>query len=322
MKKLAKKIFSIILVVTLLLSSSYSANAASIASKENDTTIMNYIEEIEDGKMYIEHCTNKNIVILTNEKEHLIDISIKYSEEPNKVYAWSITTDSLESSASQNVSFWNDVIEYAENHIDIADIVYFENVTYKEPIEINPHSRLSAVADMYEDLANLIGDDEYTDALRYTKYTGSDVYRIKESLTFRYSLTGYQKWSKSISIASLITSILGESVTDARVKTLCTVFNIAVAAAGALVPAGKINKYICKADYSRYVTVNGSKYVYNITDKFIEYTGYENATGAGRASLDTQTKDTYYSHSSSYFSSYIDQYEDAYEMYKKIGQQP
>ena len=43
---------------------------------------------------------------------------------------------------------------------------------------------------MYEDLANLIGDDEYTDALRYTKYTGSDVYRIKESLTFRYSLTG------------------------------------------------------------------------------------------------------------------------------------
>ena len=80
--------------------------------------------------------------------------------------------------------------------------------------------------------------------------------------------------------------------------------------------------WFCRAMNYRYVTINGSKYAYNITDKFIDYQGYENPdlNNRERAYIDAVSKTISYSHNASYFESYEDQIEDAFQMFKKIGQ--
>lgn len=168
-------------------------------------------------------------------------------------------------------------------------------------------------------MSEYVGASQYKKKLKYTRTEDGNTYKIYETLTFRYSDTGYKSWSKKISVSSFIVSVIGAAVTSARVKIICDVFGLA-SNASSLIPTGKVNKYICRAYYSRFTTINGSSYAYTMTDKTIEYKGYEDADGVGRARLDKATKDTYYSDSSSYFSSYVDQYKDARAMFKKIGQ--
>ena len=301
-----------------------------------DDVVLTYEEDVADGKLYVQQDRNRIIAIINNEKTKLVDISIKYVNDENKVYHWVV-----ENGLVDNLNY-KDIIAYANDNFSSAEIIDFYDVTYDEPIEVNSNARLSAVADLYEDLEKYVGSSRYKKKLMYTRKDDGNKYQIYETLTFRCVATGYKSWSKKISVSSFIVSVIGAVATDARVKMICEVFGLVsnassliprkrilpniwtgfglVSNASSLIPAGKVNKYICRAYYSRFTTINGSSYAYTMTDKTVEYKGYEDADGAGRARLDKATKDTYYSDSSSYFSSYVDQYKDARAMFKKIGQ--
>ena len=307
-----KKIISMLLIILLTVISVVPAHAKNVRSGEDDV-VLTYEEDVADGKLYVQQDRNRIIAIINNEKTKLVDISIKYVNDENKVYHWVV-----ENGLVDNLNY-KDIIAYANDNFSSAEIIDFYDVTYDEPIEVNSNARLSAVADLYEDLEKYVGSSRYKKKLMYTRKDDGNKYQIYETLTFRCVATGYKSWSKKISVSSFIVSVIGAVATDARVKMICEVFGL-VSNASSLIPAGKVNKYICRAYYSRFTTINGSSYAYTMTDKTVEYKGYEDADGAGRARLDKATKDTYYSDSSSYFSSYVDQYKDARAMFKKIGQ--
>lgn len=81
-------------------------------------------------------------------------------------------------------------------------------------------------------------------------------------------------------------------------------------------------QYLCRDHYFRYATVNGSEYVYNITDRFRDYYGYDSITQRGWPNIDRESKTVWFSHSQPYYRSYSSQAADAYEMFLEIGQMP
>ena len=141
-------------------------------------------------------------------------------------------------------------------------------------------------------------------------------------MDFRIYTDGFKRWYTAISVASFIVSVLGLPQTTTLVKAICGAFGVALSAAS-VIPAGRVDKYICRAVTERYVTINGSNFQYNWTDRYIEYRGYENADNNSyeRAYLDTGSRVETYVPSEAYFFSYADQVEDAYSKFLDVGQQ-
>ncbi len=314
-----KKIISLALAVIMLMMMSSTAFAAN-ESRNSQT----YIGEISNGNIFSKKTANMLVTILTDNTRRLIDISIKYLNQPNIVYQWRIHDYPVARFKPASNSFWNGIIEYAERNISSATPVTFTDVTYEKPIDVTDR-RSSAGADLLQDLRSFIGQDEYFDVLKTSTplYRNGVAFRVYESMQFRILLDGYKAWSTTITVASLITTVLGSVITGKLVVAICNAFGIA-AGLSSLLPPGKINKYICRAMVYRYVTANGSKYVYNITDKFIDYKGYENAdnNSTERAYADSSSQTINYIQGQSYFGSYTAQVDDAYQMYLNVGQQP
>lgn len=314
-----KKIISLALAVIMLITMSSTAFAAN-ESRNSQT----YIGEISNGNIFSKKTSNMLVTIITDNTRRMIDISIKYLNQPNIVYQWRIHDYPVARFEPASNSFWNGIIEYAERNISSATPVTFTDVTYEKPIDVTA-MRSSAGADLLQDLRSFIGQDEYFDVLKTSTplYRNGVAFRVYESMQFRILLDGYKAWSTTITVASLITTVLGSVITGKLVVAICNAFGIA-AGLSSLLPPGKINKYICRAMVYRYVTANGSKYVYNITDKFIDYKGYENAdnNSTERAYADSSSQTINYIQGQSYFGSYTAQVDDAYQMYLNVGQQP
>lgn len=314
-----KKIISLALAVIMLITMSSTAFAAN-ESRDNQT----YIGEISNGNIFSKKTSNMLVTIITDNTRRMIDISIKYLNQPNIVYQWRIHDYPVARFKPASNSFWNGIIEYAERNISSATPVTFTDVTYEKPIDVTA-MRSSAGADLLQDLRSFIGQDEYFDVLKTSTplYRNGVAFRVYESMQFRILLDGYKAWSTTITVASLITTVLGSVITGKLVVAICNAFGIAAGLSSLLLP-GKINKYICRAMVYRYVTANGSKYVYNITDKFIDYKGYENAdnNSTERAYADSSSQTINYIQGQSYFGSYTAQVDDAYQMYLNVGQQP
>lgn len=314
-----KKIISLALAVIMLITMSSTAFAAN-ESRNSQT----YIGEISNGNIFSKKTSNMLVAILTDNTRRLIDISIKYLNQPNIVYQWRIQDYPVARFKPASNSFWNGIIEYAERNISSATPVTFTDVTYEKPIDVTA-MRSSAGADLLQDLRSFIGQDEYFDVLKTSTplYRNGVAFRVYESMQFRILLDGYKAWSTTITVASLITGILGLALTNPTITAICSAFGVAATAASLILP-GRVNKYICRAMVYRYVNANGSKYVYNITDKFIDYKGYENAdnNSTERAYADSSSQTINYIQGQSYFGSYTAQVDDAYQMYLNVGQQP
>ena len=313
-----KKFISILLTLCMLVSVTSTAFAADV-SKETATPSTS-VSTIDGGHLYTSKKSDANIAILTNDDAHLIDISISYLSSPNTVYQWTFV-DYPESTFTISDSFWNGVVAYAESRMADANAVTFTEVSYDEPIEL-AQTRSSAGADLLEDLESFMDTSEYFGKQVYSTTYKGQVFRVLESMDFRILTDGSKSWATAISVSSLIVGVLGLAATTSLVEAICGAFGVTLSLAS-LIPAGKINKYICRAMNYRYVTINGSEYAYSRADKFIDYNGYENAdnNSTERAYADSGSRSVSYVPSASYFSSYTDQIEDAYDMFLRIGQQ-
>lgn len=312
-----KKIISLALCLILVFSFTLSAFANTTeydSISQNSATV-----EIVGGKLHSSTMNGRNVAILTNDAKHLIDISISYCAKPNTVYQWTITD--YPTAFDNTDAFWKDIICYAEDQMHSAKIVQFTETTYNEPIEV-PQTFSSAGADLLRELSSLIGTGEYFGALKYTTNYQGEVFRVYESMEFKILFAGSNSWSTPITVSSLVVGVLGLVTTSSVVAAICGAFGIAASASSLLPSNGTINKYVCRAMNYRYVTVNGSEYAYNLTDKLIDYQGYENAdlSNAERAYIDSGSRSVSYTHSSSYFDSYTLQIQDAYTMFERIGQ--
>lgn len=317
-----KRIISIFLslcMISMLSLQCFASNDLSTPSQQTD--IEPYIGQINGGNIYVSKTTDKVVTIMTNNSLHLIDISIMYPENETVVYEWSITDYPVATFSPANEYFWMGIVEYAELHMSSAKTVTFINNTYDTPIEL-PQTRSSAGADLLEALEDYEGSEYHGDLLYTTTYQGK-TFRVYESMDHGIFIAGTKAWNTPITVASLITGIIGTATTSTLVAAICGAFGIATSA-GALLDPGKLNQYTCEANTYRYVTINGSSYVYNTTDKFVTYNGYEDAdnNSTNRAYIDSGSRSVNYPDGSTYFVSFTSQVQDAYDMFLNVGQRP
>lgn len=311
-----KKFISIILSTAIL----FSISATAFASEAKTAPTNSAVVDISGGSLYTSEENDKKVAILTNNENHLLDVSICYLSMPNTVYQWTITDYPIPTFTPSNSQFWYDIISYVENQMSTANIVHFTEVTYEKPIELS-QTRSSAGADLLSQLEELIGVSEYSDDVIHSITYQGQRYRILESMDFRILTDGSKSWTTTIQVSSLIASVLGLVASSTLITAICGAFGVA-ASAYSMLPAGTINKYLCVADVCRHVSINGSAYPYNMTDKYFEYKGYENANNNSheRAYIDDGSLNEYYTDDEDYFNSNNSQVMDAYVVFSRIGQ--
>lgn len=253
------------------------------------------VDEIDNGHIFVLNSGVKKVVILTKDDDQLITISIKYSNKPNTVYEWIFTDYPVTNFSPNNNMFWNDIIIYAEDRMSDAKVIKFKSHRASSNSIGGSSGR-----DLRSNLKELIKTDEYDGILKHTSIIDGNVFQIYESMDFRLSIKGNQVLNNIKHLTTAIFSIFNETYQQKK----------------------HMIRYNCLASNYRYIRVNGSGYVYNITDKFIHYTGYEDKdlNSCERAYIDKNSGEIEYSHSEAYFNSYSSQIKDAYNMFKKVGQ--
>lgn len=270
----------LILVLCLLLSITSPAYAANTEIDLNDLP-NTYHSAIEGGDMFVQEADGKLVTILTNEAEQLVTISIKYDPASNTVYQWILESYPVNPFAPESLSFWTDIINYAEDRMDEAAIVEFEVES-----AMQNNARSSAGADLYNDLVSIVGTP-YSDTLTEVRSIEGHTYRLYEALEFDIKNVTVNRWLTAITVASFITGIVGLTATSSTIITVCGIFGLATTTASTLIPAGSTNEYTCKAIYTRYITVDGSVKWYAGAYKTKSFKGYEDASdnSTGRAKI-------------------------------------
>lgn len=276
------------------------------------TNGMTKIEDIGSGKMFIQETDEKLAAIGADNATHTITISIKYAANPSAVYQWVFNDYPEVEFDMSNISFWEEVINYAESKTEQATVVHFvtEEIPEDEPMVLS-----SAGADLREDLEGFLGT-EYSNKHVSTKVMDGKIFQLYENLSFNIYSSGVRhSWNTGITISSLVAGVLGLTATTATMSTICGVLGIAFTVASMTLSSGKINQYTCAANYNRYVKMQSGTTYYALSDKIVSYTGYEDASlnSSGRASIVSATRSERYSHSQSHFNNGI--FDEAYNNY-------
>ena len=87
-----KRFISVFLAVSMVLSMASTAFAADSNVTDPNSLPNTYTEKLEDGDIFIQQSDWQTVVILTSDKDHIINIAIKYFDTPDMVYQWVLTT--------------------------------------------------------------------------------------------------------------------------------------------------------------------------------------------------------------------------------------
>ena len=311
-----KKSITALLVVSILISMSPTVFA--VSNYENPTSNYQdfYVEDFGGRNIFFQRTNSKNIVIITNETEHIVLISIKYSGQSDVIYQWVINDYPVKEFSPDDFDFWNDVILYAEENIDKATLVEF---TTEEINENDSMPFSSAGADLAEDLENIVGQP-YSDKYLYSKRMDGHDYKLHQSMEFYITKDGKRSWNPGTTIASILLDIIGVTATSINISILCTILGIGISELDTIIPAGSFNYYSCLVMYTRYVTVDNDDRQYSYAYRFMHFDGEEEASlnSRGRACIFPETKMIYYSGNQTEEYFYGGLFDEAYKVYNKL----
>lgn len=165
MKKRFLSAFVVLALICSMIPPAYAANNVAGAEK----VISSYTQEIEGGDMFALLTDAKSVAILTNDNENLIRIAIVYLHQPDVTYEWIVTEYSELPFKSNEGWDWEEIVDYAEEHLNNATLVQIDETIYDDPVEISGKARSSAVADLKEELASILSDEYYNMTI-YKKY--------------------------------------------------------------------------------------------------------------------------------------------------------
>lgn len=277
-----------------------------------------YVEKIEGGSVLSQRTDDKLISITAQDAEHIINVSIRYVDIPNSIFQWTFYDYPVSTFNPDSSRFWSEIIDYAETRKEKAHIITFTCDT----TETFPDTRSSANADLKEDLKSLHGI-EYP----YPNNPGvflsrrnlyGHTFEIRETKTFSITKQETFSWKDGLTIASVLTNVLGIAFTSGTGTIICSVLGLTYTGMGMILPAAKVQRYACKVQYYRYVTIDNDGREYTGAFRNVSYSGYEDisSNSSERAYLVKETKYENYPQSEEYYNDYDAMYEEAYEYYK------
>ena len=233
--------------------------------------------------------------------------------QPDVTYEWIVTEYSELPFKSNEGWDWEEIVDYAEEHLNNATLVQIDETIYDDPVEISGKARSSAVADLKEELASILSDEYYNMTIYKKIYDGNNVV-LKQSMMFQIYENGYFTWREAINVGALIAKT-GATLTQGNVKAICSAFGIGLSALSMLPANGAMNRYYCTATEYRCVHVNDSTDIYNITHRYINYDAYEDASfnNDERAYIDQESRYVLCPDGDDYYLAYETQVEDGYD---------
>lgn len=310
MRFFMKKCIILLLVAALIICSSSIAFA--------DTTSTEYDLEpviIDGATIFVRVVGNDTYVCVIDESDSTVHLSQKNSGAPNTVQQFIIDASNIAGEINLNT-----ILFYVNENKIIPETVYFTDSDELDDSNL-ANARSATGFAFNEQMTDLVGEP-FTNRLKTTRYEHGLTFRVYETMQFRILANGSKSWSGTITVASLITAILGEITTSGLVNAICFAYGVSSSIYTLLSP-GSIDKYTCRAQYFHYVTINNYDYAYNITFKYIDYKGYDDGdpNSPQPAQIDTDSRDLYYGNDETYYYSYSSQITDAYNMYLRIGAQ-
>jgi len=229
------------------------------------------------------------------------------------------------------------VLERGSNNIDYEDIGFWNNVEKKclrkidnaKVIDFNDFVDVVTLRSTSQDLRDFVQmkhgyPDGYKDSLNFTTSIsayGGNTMRIYETMQVTYTSPQSFTIKNVISIANFLTGAVSIALRLPVVTALAVAMKL-VAATSTLIPANRsVVYYKILINWCRCTTINGSKYIYEITEKWSQYDGFEDLSQTVGIQI-SDTPDTWFTHSSTYFTSYLSQCDTAYNMFLQIGQKP
>lgn len=296
-KRLTYRVTSFLMSVIMLLGMfvvpvQAFATGSVITLKESDKVI-----ETDDIYLYAEDYQKYIIAATIHKETGRIFVSLKYHDDDDISYEWEMHVDDFDIiKLDENNDIWSLIVDKALNNFEnateifIPDLITVKEMDETEHDENENSASSSANADMLNDLLPIHGKEYSWKTLYTDKVTiPNKILRIKEDMEYRFSkyttLT-----TRAMSVATFTISVLGlKSNWIGAVSFLLGI-------AGDMIEAGKkIQEHVCRVMYFRYSNVDSSSYAYTMVTKTIEYRGFENISGYGRAFVATDTDSTYYS---------------------------
>lgn len=308
MKKL--KFISVFLVVAVLLQILSPVALASQNFDMNDVCRVDNIWAygVEDSEMIY------NLLVDTDKNSG--QFAVKYKESPDTVYE--LVFDLGATDDVELASFWIATIERCFDNESAWSSTNISNAV--QIVESNPSGISLYAADAYVTyftnyLIGQYGAESYDYELRSTTEYGVTMTQYQAKL-HRAGRDRTYLITAALTVAGFITGVLGAVIGDGIVAAISFILG----SASLFTIGEKVYEYSLFTNWSRYITINGGSYPYNMTDKFIMYTGYV-YTATGNYAVDEASEQTLYSDSYAYYLRYTLQFEDAYAEYQRIGWQ-
>lgn len=308
MKRL-KLVSALLIIATLLQILSPAALAAQDFNMNNVCSVDGiWAYGFEDSEMIYN--------LLIDADKNSGQFAVKYKDTPDMLYEYIF--DVTETSNIESTSFWIATIDMCFNNQDTWRSTYIP--TAVQVVDDSLSGTSTYASDVYitrftNELISLYGS-EYYDSVLSNMTQGSVSMTLYQALLHRVSKDKTYLITVALTAAGFITSMLGRVIEGGILATI----SLILGTASMFAIGQKVYEYSLLTNWSRYVTINGGSYPYNMTDKFVMYTGYV-YTASGNYAIDEASEQTIYSDSSTYYSRYALQFEDAYAEYQRIGWQ-
>lgn len=175
---------------------------------------------------------------LTNDPDHIIDISIKYESDPTLVYNWTIYDYPVTTFSPDDSTFWIGIIECVEGDIDNATIFEF---SFDETDENCMTIAEGPAGQLFTEELELIVGPEYSNRFTYQmKVIEGHNYKLYENMDFRFSKNTVITWRTPVKLSALLTELLSLLPLPKTGQIICTVFGVIFTALEQIIPAASV----------------------------------------------------------------------------------
>ena len=310
---IAKKTIAIILSVAMML---FVLPSAAYSADLKNFKLTQYIAKDNSARAISLSFEEKIASIVIDSVNGLVEVVIRYTNDPNNLYRWVFTNDFVFYNNDYSASGYIDLIDYAETNSMLASVISL-GISGSDDTASQSQLREGDPYILKQDLIALLGDS-YNGVLRYTDSRGGINFHVYETLGLYVSQLPTVTWGSALTLGSIILTLLGYPIGSEILNKLGLILGVAATITSTF-SAGGLKKYNCMAIDTRYVNADGSSHLFTYTDKQIAYMGYSNSNDESRPYIVNSTQEIVYSDGVVYFYSYPSQIDAAYSVYLEIG---
>lgn len=303
-----KKFVSLLLVIVMLFSMSFTAVAIEI-SQTKPVLLEEYESEVGTYYRYALSYHNAiwhSIIFIPDNNQKISFTATSLNKDDDELYE-----SMIEFSETKNpVDYLKDGFASLEcaSITNMSDFVLSDNNQASD----DAMPRDAVQRDFMTAMRNIYGNEYERILYRDSTYKGVDEVIVHEDLVYSCNKKGslvFDAGTPLSAISLAVTKLTNLSITLSAIS-------LALSVAGDVIDAyATIDTYILKADFGRWTTIDDGSYVYTMTNKVYTHVGINERNNENDVQLEESNPELIYMPSATYYKDYSAQTDDAYYAY-------